>query len=82
MVANFPIQTLQKQTRMQSVHLFPHIVPVLVLDELGHVLQQEAVHLAAARLSDGIYCDVPANPCSRALHRSPRPTQALQLSTD
>ena len=49
MVANFPIQTLQKQTRMQSVHLFPHIVPVLVLDELGHVLQQEAVHLAAAR---------------------------------
>ena len=27
-------------------------------------------------------CDVPANPCSRALQRSPRPTQALQLSTD
>ena len=51
MVANFPIQIWQKQTRMQTVHLFPHIVSVLVLNELGHVLQQEAVHLAAAACS-------------------------------
>ena len=36
---------------MQTVHLFPHIVSVLVLNELGHVLQQEAVHLAAAACS-------------------------------